>query len=68
MAFLTVLGISCSFRSRKILWPRALISRTMSGPFGVEKLHADFDKGLFLPVNWSKKCKRFLCGWQNRRR
>ena len=32
IAFLTVLGMSCSFRSRKILWPRALISRTMLGP------------------------------------
>ena len=32
IAFFTVLGISCSFRSRKILWPRARISRTMEGP------------------------------------
>ena len=32
MAFFTVLGMSCSFRSRKILWPRARISRTMEGP------------------------------------
>ena len=32
MAFFTVLGMSWSFRSRKILWPRALISRTMDGP------------------------------------
>ena len=32
IAFLTVLGMSCSFRSRKILWPRALISLTMEGP------------------------------------
>ena len=32
IAFLTVFGMSCSFRSRKILCPRALISRTMSGP------------------------------------
>ena len=32
MAFLTVLGMSWSFRSRKILCPRALISRTICGP------------------------------------
>ena len=32
MALFTVLGMSWSLRSRKILWPRALISRTMSGP------------------------------------
>ena len=31
-AFLTVLGISCSFRSRKILCPLALSSRQMAGP------------------------------------
>ena len=32
MARLTVLGMSWSFRSRKILCPRPLISRTMDGP------------------------------------
>ena len=32
MAFLTVLGMSWSLRSRKILCPRALMSRTMEGP------------------------------------
>ena len=32
IAFLTVLGMSCSFRSRKIRCPRRLISRTISGP------------------------------------
>ena len=32
MLFLTVFGMSCSLRSRKILWPRARIWRTMSGP------------------------------------
>ena len=32
MAPRTVLGMSQSLRSRKILCPRALISRTMSGP------------------------------------
>ena len=32
MARFTVLGMSWSFRSRKILWPRALISRTICGP------------------------------------
>ena len=32
IAFLTVFGISCSFRSRKILCPRALISFTIDGP------------------------------------
>ena len=32
MAFFTVLGMSWSFRSRKIRCPRALISRTMDGP------------------------------------
>ncbi len=32
IAFFTVLGMSCSFRSRKIRWPRRLISRTIEGP------------------------------------
>ena len=32
IAFFTVFGMSCSLRSRKILWPRARIWRTMSGP------------------------------------
>ena len=32
MAFFTVLGMSWSFRSRKIRCPRSLISRTMAGP------------------------------------
>ena len=32
MAFFTVLGMSWSFRSRKILWPRAFRSRTIWGP------------------------------------
>ena len=32
IAFLTVLGMSWSFRSRNILCPRALICRTISGP------------------------------------
>ena len=32
MAFLTVLGMSWSFRSRKMRWPRRRISRTMAGP------------------------------------
>ena len=32
MARFTVWGMSWSFRSRKILWPRALMSRTTWGP------------------------------------
>ena len=32
IAFFTVLGMSWSFRSRKILCPRRLISRTIEGP------------------------------------
>ena len=32
MARPTVLGMSWSFKSRKILWPRDLISRTICGP------------------------------------
>ena len=32
MAFFTVLGMSCSLRSKKILCPRPRISRTMEGP------------------------------------
>ena len=32
IAFFTVLGMSCSFRSRKILWPLSLISFTIAGP------------------------------------
>ena len=32
IARLTVFGMSQSLRSRKMLWPRAFISLTMSGP------------------------------------
>ena len=32
MAFITVFGMSCSFRSRKILCPRSFIRLTMDGP------------------------------------
>ena len=48
MAFFTVLGMSCSFRSRKILCPAGLDLPHDGRALRVEQLHANLHERLFL--------------------
>ncbi len=59
IAFLTVFGMSWSFRSRKMRWPRRRIFPDDGGTLGVKQLHAHLDEGLLL-CEAVQKSQRFF--------
>ena len=67
MALFTVLGMSWSFRSRKIVVAHALDLAHDIRPFAVKQLHADLDKGFFL-LELPEEIQRLLGIRESRRR